>query len=97
MRLSDFGPVLVAGLCACSANNSTLATSGSGLGAGTCASGSPLAGASYDVARSRFAFGSAPSVEDAGTFVRWMGSDGVVGISSDGSELGIMNAGAPET
>ncbi len=34
MRLSDFGPVLVAGLCACSANNSTLATSGSGLGAG---------------------------------------------------------------
>jgi len=98
MRLSDLGPLLVAALlCACSANNSPLATSANGLGAGTCASGSPLAGASYDVARSRFAFGSAPSVEDAGTFVRWIGSDGVVGISSDGSELGIMNARAPET
>jgi hypothetical protein len=37
-----------------------------------------------------------PSKEVTGSLVRWVGSDGVVGIFSDGSELGIMNAGAPE-
>jgi hypothetical protein len=34
--------------------------------------------------------------QDAGSLVRWVGSDGVVGISPSGFELGILNANAPE-
>lgn len=71
--------------------------SGSGDAAESCSGSAPLSGATYDISKSRFAFGSSPSAENDGSFVRWIGSDGVVGISSDGSELGIMNAGAPET
>lgn len=61
-----------------------------------CAPGAPLAGAAYDVRRSRFAFGSTPSEEDAQGFVRWVGADGVVAIEQSGGELGILNGGAPE-
>jgi hypothetical protein len=71
--------------------------SGAGAGGATCSSSAPLQGASYDIAKSRFAFGSTPSAEEAGSFVRWVGTDGVVAISPHGSELGIMNANAPES
>jgi hypothetical protein len=67
----------------------------SGDGAG-CEVGAPLVGAAYDVTKSRFAFGSTPSEDDANGFVRWVGIDGVVGIEQSGGELGILNAGAPE-
>ena len=67
----------------------------SGVGS-SCAANEPLSGASYDITKSRFAFGSTPSKEVTGNFVRWIGSDGVVAVWSDGSELGIMNAVAPE-
>ena len=61
-----------------------------------CEVGAPLAGAAYDITKSRFAFGSTPSKDDADGFVRWVGVDGVVGIEQSGGELGILNAGAPE-
>jgi hypothetical protein len=61
-----------------------------------CFSGSALAGAPYDITKSRFAFGSPPVPVDAGSLVRYTGSDGVVAIFSDGSELASLNAGAPE-
>jgi hypothetical protein len=75
----------------------TIGTSGSGASGAACSSNSVLPGASYDISRSRFAFGSMPSAQDAGGFVRWVGSDGVVAIWSDGSVLGIMNGGALES
>jgi hypothetical protein len=95
MRFSACMPWLVGPLvCACAART---VTSGSGTNAAPCSPGSPLKGASYDITQSRFAFGSAPSAQDAGSLVRWVGADGVVGIFSDGFELGSMNAGAPES
>jgi len=62
----------------------------------SCDPGAALTGATYDLSRSRFAFGSTPSEEQVSTMTRWVGSDGVVAIESCGSEQGIMNAGAPE-
>jgi hypothetical protein len=62
-----------------------------------CEPGSALQGATYDTSKSRFAFGSMPTKSVAGGMVRWVGTDGVVAINATGAELGIMNAGAPET
>lgn len=57
-----------------------------------------LAGATYDITKSKFAFGSTPRRDGVGGgFVRWVGSDGALGISTSGAELGVMNAGAPES
>jgi hypothetical protein len=61
-----------------------------------CEVGAPLAGAAYDITKSRFAFGSTPTEDDASGFVRWVGVDGVVAIEQSGGELGILNGGAPE-
>jgi hypothetical protein len=61
-----------------------------------CADGAPLNGAPYDLAKSRFAFGSTPTRVDEFGLVRWVGDHGVVAIEPSGGELGIMNAGAPE-
>ncbi|HLK39501.1 MAG TPA: hypothetical protein VKU41_22250 [Polyangiaceae bacterium] len=89
---------LAATLVCCSSGSDRAAASGSNLAPGaSCEPGHPLAGASYDVNKSRFAFGSKPAPVDAGTLVRWTGSDGVVAILADGSEMGVMNAGAPES
>jgi plastocyanin len=65
-------------------------------GDASCAQGHALTGASYDITKSRFAFGAKPVAVDAGPLVRWTGSDGVVAIWTDGSEMASMNAGAPE-
>ena len=62
----------------------------------SCQVGHTLTGASYDLAKSRFAFGSVPARDDANGLVRWVGAHGVVAIEASGGELGIMNAGAPE-
>src|SRR5450432_2968769 len=61
-----------------------------------CDVGAPLAGAAYDIEKSRFAFGTTPTQDDASGFVRWVGVDGVVAIEQSGGELGILNGGAPE-
>ena len=77
---------------------STGSPGGGGSEASTenCSTSLALAGASYDIIKSRFAFGSTPSPQDAGSLVRWVGSHGVVAIFSDGSELASMDANAPE-
>jgi hypothetical protein len=95
MRLSVCLLPLVGSLfSACTASTGT---SGSAASAGNCSPGSPLSEASYDITKSRFAFGSTPSTQDAGNLVRWVDSDGVVAIFSDGSEGGSMNANAPKS
>jgi hypothetical protein len=71
-------------------------SSNAGLNRGACASGEALAGTSYDLSLSRFAFGSKPDPIDAGSLTRWTGSDGVVALFSDGSEIAELNASAPE-
>ena len=65
--------------------------------ASSCQAGATLSGSLYDIAKSRFAFGNTPVRESSSTMLRWLGSDGVVAMYPNGSELGIMNAGAPET
>ena len=72
------------------------ATESSSGGLSSCAPGAPLRGAPYDVTRSRFAFGSQPTRDDANGFERWVGVDGVVAIDASGGELGSLNGGAPE-
>jgi hypothetical protein len=61
-----------------------------------CAAGAPLSGATYDLARSRFVFGSTPTRMDEFGLVRWVGDHGVVAIEPSGGEIGEMNGGAPE-
>jgi len=75
--------------------STTNASDGSAIVTG-CEPGAPLAGAAYDVGKSRFAFGSTPAEEDGQGLVRWVGADGVVAIEQSGGELGILNGGAPE-
>lgn len=92
MRLSGcLLPLVGSLLYACTSST------GNSASAATCSSNSPLSGASYDITKSRFAFGSTPSAQDAGSLTRWVGSDGVVAIFSDGSEIAEMNAGAPQS
>jgi hypothetical protein len=91
---------LVALLCAadaCSSGSDPAATSSGATTASGCSTSEGLAGASYDVSKSRFAFGSMPAPLDAGALTRFVGSDGALAIFSDGSEEGIMNANAPES
>jgi hypothetical protein len=74
------------------------ASSSSSGGSSSCSTNASLAGASYDVTKSRFAFGSTPTRVDAGGgLVRWTGSHGVVAIFPDGSEMAELNANAPES
>jgi hypothetical protein len=77
--------------CACTTPSSTAASGAN------CAVDQALPGATYDVAKSRFAFGSTPVAEGAGDLVRWVGSDGALAIFSDGSEIGLMDGSAPES
>jgi hypothetical protein len=62
----------------------------------SCAPGAELTGASYDIKKSRFTFGSEPSEQMEPTITRWIGADGVVAIFSNGDEGGSLNGGAPE-
>ncbi|HEY6462946.1 MAG TPA: hypothetical protein VIY73_22400 [Polyangiaceae bacterium] len=100
-----------AGLPACSSTSpstgsvgASASSSGSGSSgsssdgdATSCTTGVPLEGAAYDLTKSRFAFGSTPVPQDAGSLTRWVGSDGIVAIESNGSEMGSMDAFAPES
>jgi hypothetical protein len=70
-------------------------TSTSGAVTG-CEVGAPLKGATYDITKSRFAFGSTPVRDNSNGLSRWVGADGVVAIWPTGGELGSMNGGAPE-
>jgi hypothetical protein len=61
-----------------------------------CRPDAALKGASYDIAKSRFAFGSKPVKQNEGLLERWVGSDGALAIFSDGSAGASLNGGAPE-
>jgi hypothetical protein len=62
-----------------------------------CPTNQALPGASYDITKSRFAFGGKPVETTVGTAaVRWSGPDGGVAIFSNGSEAGTLSADAPE-
>ncbi len=94
MRPVSFALVATLGACGSGSDPDTASVTS---GTTTCSTSAPLAGASYELSESRFAFGSKPTLDMAGTLARWVGSDGVVGIEANGSELGVMNANAPET
>lgn len=85
--------LLACSACAGSNDTSTRASSA----AVGCKPGAALQGGTYDLAKSRFAFGSTPMQEASPMLTRWVGDHGVVAITAGGGELGIMNAGAPET
>jgi plastocyanin len=78
-----------------SACSSASSGSGAALHTDSCSTAGPLAGATYDITKSKFAFGSAPAAVDAGSLVRWTGSEGVVALFSDGSEMASLDANAP--
>jgi hypothetical protein len=65
-------------------------------GSAACRPDAALRGATYDIAKSRFAFGSKPVKQNEGPLVRWVGSDGALAIFSDGSAAASLNGGAPE-
>jgi hypothetical protein len=79
------------------APGATADSSASAAQSASCQPGATLTGAAYDITKSKFAFGSMPSIESASGLVRWVGRDGVVAIFPGGMELGVMNAGAPES
>jgi hypothetical protein len=63
----------------------------------TCARGAGLSGAVYDLAKSKFAFGSKPVSTTEQGVTHWKGDQGALAIWADGSELAGLNAGSPET
>ncbi|HEX3696167.1 MAG TPA: hypothetical protein VH374_12355 [Polyangia bacterium] len=85
------------GCIGCSGGLSSSPPAATASGAVTgCEIGAALKSASYDVTKSRFAFGSTPVRDDSDGLSRWVGADGAVAIWPTGGELGSMNGGAPE-
>jgi hypothetical protein len=60
-----------------------------------CSHDAALAGASYDVSQSKFAFGNKPSLDTAHHQTRWVGRDGIATIANNGAAVAIMNSRAP--
>ena len=79
-----------------SALEGTSTTPGTSGDLAACAPGAALAGASYDLTKSRFAFGSKPVQQVEVQLVRWVGADGALAIWSDGAEGASLTGGAPE-
>src|ERR1700753_2747181 len=57
----------------------------------SCSHDDALAGTSYDVAKSKFAFGNNPAQSTANNTTRWVGRDGVVSIAPNGAATALMN------
>jgi hypothetical protein len=62
----------------------------------SCLVDGALPGASYDITKSRMAFGSKPMMVRAGSTVQWIGADASLGIGPNGDEGGALAGGAPE-
>jgi hypothetical protein len=62
----------------------------------SCDPGAELTGAEYDIAKSKFAFGSTPTKSESNGLTRWTGANGVVGVFPNGSTLASLNGGAAE-
>jgi hypothetical protein len=100
--LSGIGLASILALASACSSPSTPSTTtpeqtGSGSSASSCEVGAPLTGTTYDVARSKFAFGSAPTTKTEFGYAKWVGAHGTVAIAKNGSEIGAMNARALET
>jgi len=89
-----FVAALVLASCGDSSTSSVCATDAGCVGNSACSSSGGLVGATYDIKKSRFSFGSAPAQEESTAMVRWIGSDGVAGIYACGKEMGVANATA---
>jgi hypothetical protein len=63
--------------------------------AASCSSAQDLSGASYDLSKSRFAFGSSPVREDASGLIRWVGTQGVIGLAPNGGMMAVENGDSP--
>ena len=96
MRRAFEGSRVYAVLCVCASVACSQTTDTGSAGMRVWPMGELLAGAKYDIADSKFAFGSKPVREAAGDLTRWVGSHGVVAIAADGAVMAILNAGAPE-
>jgi hypothetical protein len=89
---------LLGAACTSDSDPGTVAPADGGDGGNaspTCWSGQDLPGASYDLSKSRFAFGSTPVREDADGLVRWVGSQGVIAIAANGSVGALSTGGSP--
>ncbi len=76
----------------------TLSDTDGGDAGGAClAADGTLAGATYDVSASRFAFGGKPVETNERGLVKWTGPDGALAIEPNGSVGAVLDAGAPET
>jgi hypothetical protein len=96
-RVSKVGTIGVLALCvsACS-TAAPAADDPSAAALASCQPGAELTGTSYDVSKSRFAFGSTPVVQPEATLTRWVGSDGALAIFNNGYAGAALNGGAPE-
>jgi hypothetical protein len=56
-----------------------------------CSHDAALAGTTYDVAKSKFAFGDKPSLDTGSHQTRWVGRDGVATIAASGAASATMN------
>jgi hypothetical protein len=93
-----FASAACASALGCNAPTAGRAGAGASETTSVCLVDGELPAARYDIRKSKFAFGSAPTFDDAGGgFVRWVGIDGALGIWASGAELGVMNANAPES
>lgn len=59
--------------------------------------GTALLGVTYDLTKSRFAFGGAPMKSEMNGVIRWVGPQGALAISPLGDVNASRNAGAPQT
>jgi hypothetical protein len=76
MRLLSLACVVFVSAIGC--GGSVSSPSGSAAaGAESCDVAAALTGVTYDVSRSKFAFGCTATRKDAGTLTRWVGCDGV--------------------
>jgi hypothetical protein len=81
------------GLAGCGASTRPTVDAGLTSDGGAACTWSRGQGTPYDLARSRFAFGSTPTLT-TGDLTRWTGANGVVAIAPLGSELASLHGGA---
>ncbi len=90
-----FASIVCVGVLLSAANGCSEVTT---AGSSECTSGVSLRQGSFDVTKSKFAFGgSKPVLEDSNGQMRWVGSHGEVVVKANGAALGIINADAPES
>ena len=82
--------------CSSADHGAAVASAGQTPSTAGCSLNGPLLGGSYDVTKSRFAFGTQPMSTKVNGGVHWVGSDGALLINTNGSEGASLDANAPE-